>query len=180
MSTLLHAAFGLALVLGLLLTAGWLLPQSHAAASRIRLLHPPEMVWAVVRNLEGVAAWWPEVRKSERLPDQAGQERYRQTLGNNLTMTLVVTESLPPARLRTTVDAPPGAAYGGSWVYELRPAREGTDLRLTEEGWIGNPLFRVVVRIMGHHRTLNSYLAALSRRLGESARPEKSALKRPA
>jgi uncharacterized protein YndB with AHSA1/START domain len=172
MTALLYAVLGLGLALGLLMAVGSLLPRTHRATSRIRLRLPPEMIWAAVRNLESVPGWWAEIRKSERLPDQVGQERYRQTLGNSFGMTLVVAESVPARLLRTTIDAPPGAAFGGSWIYELKPAQEGTELRVTEEGWIGNPLFRVLARVMGYHRTLDSYLAALSRRLGETAIPE--------
>jgi uncharacterized protein YndB with AHSA1/START domain len=172
MTLLLCALAGLGLAVTVLVVAGSLLPRTHRATSRILLRHPPEMVWAVVRNLEGVPAWWVEVRKAERLPDQAGQERYRQTLGNNFSLSLVVTESVPRERLRTTIDAQPGAAFGGSWIYELKPAQDGAELRVTEEGWIGNPLFRVITRLMGYHRTLDSYLTALSRRFGESAIPE--------
>ena len=179
MTTLLYALLALALALGLLVTVGWRLPRTHTATSRIRLPHPPETVWAVVRNLEGVPAWWTAVRGSERLSDPVGQERYRQTLGHNFTMTLMVTESMPRERLRTTIDTAPGAAFGGSWIYELKPAPEGTELRLTEEGWISNPLFRVITRVMGYHRTLDGYLAALSRHFGESARPEHVASRSP-
>jgi uncharacterized protein YndB with AHSA1/START domain len=172
MTPLLYAVLGLGLALGLFVAVGSLLPRTHRAASRIRLRHPPEMIWAVVRNLESVPGWWAEIRKSERLSDQVGQERYRQTLGNSVDMTLVVAESVPGRLLRTTIDAPPGAAFGGSWIYELKPAPEGTELRVTEEGWIGNPLFRVMARVMGYHRTLDSYLTALARRFGEPAIPE--------
>jgi hypothetical protein len=37
---------------------------------------------------------------------------------------------------------------------------------------VSNPVFRVVSRVMGHHRTLDSYLVALARRFGTTAGAE--------
>jgi uncharacterized protein YndB with AHSA1/START domain len=172
MSILLSIALGLAAIVALLVIVGVTLPRNHRAASRLVLAYPPDSVWAVIRDLQGVASWWPEVRSAERLPDQVGQERVRQMLGNNFAMTLLVAESEPPRRLRTVIDAPPGAAFGGAWIYELTPAGAGTEVRITEEGWVANPFFRLIARLMGYHRTLDSYLASLARHFGEAASPE--------
>ena len=155
----------------LLRLVGGRMGRNHHAASRIRLAHPPAMVWAVIRNQQEVATWWPEVRKVDRLPDQVGQERWRQTLGNNFTMTLRVAESVPQQRMRTVIDAEPGAAFGGTWICELWPSGEGTEVTITEDGWIANPFFRVFARLMGHHRTIDGYLTALARRFAETAEP---------
>jgi uncharacterized protein YndB with AHSA1/START domain len=169
--TLLLALAIVAGALVILWLVGWWLPRSHRAASRIVLRHPPDMVWATIRNQQDVATWWPEVKKVERLPDQVGQERWRQTLGNNFTMILRIAESVPQQRMRTVIDADPGAPFGGVWIFELSPAGEGTELTITEEGWVANPFFRVFARLMGHHRTIDGYLAALARRFAETAQP---------
>jgi uncharacterized protein YndB with AHSA1/START domain len=168
MTGLLLAPAFLAAAIAILWLIGALLPRSHHATSRIRLMHPPAMVFAVLRNQAEVPGWWPEVK---RVPDQVGQERWRQTLGNGFTMTLIVAESEPPLRLRTVIDAEPGAAFGGAWIYQLTPAGEGTEVEITEEGWIASAFFRVLARLMGPHRTLDSYLTALARRFGEPAKP---------
>jgi uncharacterized protein YndB with AHSA1/START domain len=151
--------------------AGALLPRNHRATSLIRLAHSPAMVFAVVRNQAGVPSWWPEVKKVERQPDQVGQERWRQTLGNGYAMTIIVAESEPPTRMRTVIDAEPGAAFGGAWIFELTPVGNGTEVRITEEGWVANPFFRVFARLMGHHQTIDSYLTALAQRFGETGTP---------
>lgn len=171
MKTLLLLAAALAAAVVVLRLIGSRLPSGHRASSRILLAHPRVMVWAIVRNQAELPAWWSEVKKMERLPDQVGQERWRQTLGNGFTMTLVIAESVAPKRLRTVIDAEPGAPFGGAWIYELAEAGEGTEVCITEEGWITNPLFRVVARLMGYHRTLDGYLGALARRFGETATP---------
>jgi uncharacterized protein YndB with AHSA1/START domain len=159
------------LVVLLLRLIGGRMPRSHHAKSRIVLAHPPAMVWAVIRNQQELPTWYQEVKKVERLPDQVGQERWRQTLGNNFSMMLLVAESVPQRRMRTVIDAEPGSAFGGTWIYELAPSGEGTEVTITEDGWIANPFFRVFARLMGHHRTIDGYLSALARRFAESSAP---------
>lgn len=162
----------LALVIVVLFSAGFMLPREHRATSRVLLPVPPDSVWDVIRDLEKVPSWWPEVKSSTRLPDQGGEERFQQTLGDNFSMTLIVKESVRPSRLRTVIDAPAGSPFGGAWIYELAPSGSDTEIRLTENGWIANPLFRVVAWIMGYHRTLDDYLTAVGRRFGTAVRPE--------
>ena len=147
------------------------LSRNHRSASRILLSHPQAMVWAVIRNLQDLPTWWPELKKIERLSDQVGRERWKQTLGNNFTMMMIVVESAAPTRMRTMIDSEPGAAFGGTWLYELVPSGEGTEVRIIEEGWISDPFFRVFARIIGYHRTIDSYLRALAGRFGEIAEP---------
>jgi uncharacterized protein YndB with AHSA1/START domain len=170
-----------AVFLGLRLI-GSQMTRNHSAKSRILLAHPPAMVWATLRNQQEIPTWWPEVQRVERLPDRVGRERWvshempvgeatLKTLGNGITMTLIVAESTPPNRMRTVVDAEPGAAFGGSWIYELNPSGEGTEVRISEESWLANPILRVFASLMGYHRTIDGYLRALARRFGETAEP---------
>jgi hypothetical protein len=70
MNVLLLAITVVTVVALLVWLIGVLLPRSHRATSRIRLTHPPAMVWATVRNQAGVASWWREVKQADRLPDQ--------------------------------------------------------------------------------------------------------------
>lgn len=167
---------GLAVVAGVALlgVVGALLPRHHRAARRLRLAKTPAAVWEVIRDIGAVPTWWPEIKRVERLADHVGQERFRQFLGHGFSMTTVIAESVAPERLRTVIEAPPGAAFGGAWIYELTPDGTGTMLRLTEEGWIRNPYFRLATRVMGYQRTLDGYLVALARHFGETARPEQA------
>jgi hypothetical protein len=82
---------------------------------------------------------------------------------------LVITESSPPRRLVTMIDAQRGASFGGTWTYELTPDQVGTKISVTEAGWIGNPIFRTLSRfVFGYHSTLDSYLKSLGKRFGET------------
>jgi hypothetical protein len=88
-------------------------------------------------------------------------------------MRLIVTEETPPVGLVMTIDAAPDAAFGGRWVYRIEPSADGKSrVRVTEDGWIRNPLFRVMAHLGGLHRSVDGYLRALGRHFGEEARPE--------
>ena len=86
-------------------------------------------------------------------------------------LVLRIAEESAPTRLRTVIEDT-GAPFGGEWIYRITPEGAGSVLEVTEEGWVSNPVFRVVSRLVGYHRTMDSYLAALARRLGATSRPE--------
>lgn len=160
-----------ALLVAALLAAGFMLPREHRATSLVVLSASPDSVWDVIRDLERVPSWWSEATSAARLPDKGGEQRFQQTF-DDFTMTLVVKESVRPSRLRTEIDAPAGSSFGGSWIYDLTPVGGGTEVRLTEDGWIANPLFRVITRLTGYHRTLDGYLGALGRRFDVQVKVE--------
>jgi uncharacterized protein YndB with AHSA1/START domain len=162
---------GLAGLVALILIWGLLMPRNHVATSAVVIGAAPESVWVVVRDLGGLPAWWPDVTRSERRADQAGREIWDQT-SSGWAMGIVVTEDDAPRRLVTTIDETPGAGFGGAWTYELIPEPPGTRVRVTERGWVANPLFRVMSALGGHHTTLDSYLTALGRRFGSTVTPE--------
>jgi len=167
------AAVGLVVLMAVI---GALIPREHRATSMIALRQPPDSVWNVVRDLGTTPAWWPEVKQSERLPDQDGHEVWRQKV-SGFDMPLVVIESDPRRRLVTKIDAAAGAAFGGTWTYELMADSTGggTRISVTEAGWIGNPIFRFLSRfVFGYNSTLDGYLKALAKRFGETVRPTHS------
>lgn len=99
-----------------------------------------------------------------------GRLRFREE-GSHGTMTLEVMERVPDRLLVTRV-ADPQLPFGGTWTYELRPAPGGTEIEITERGFVKPPLFRALARyVFGHHRTLEQYLRALGRRFGEDVQP---------
>jgi len=163
---------GVVAALTLLMAAvGFSLPRQHRATSSLLLLAPSERVWEIVRDPGALQEVWPELEAARRLPDRDGKEIWEQKAGG-FDMRLIIEEALAPTRLVTRIDAEADAAFGGTWTYELTPQAGGTLVRITEEGWVRNPLFRVVMRAIGVHRTLDGYLGALATRLGEDATPE--------
>ena len=125
---------------------GAFLPREHTASRSMVLRQPPETVWATIRNLEGIAAWFPE---GARVKVEVAEERR-------------------PAKLVTRIVPEPRAPFGGTWTYEVQPAPSGTRLTVTENGWIAVPPFRVVAQLMGMDATIKQYLTALAKKFGET------------
>lgn len=149
---------------------GLFLPQHHHAASTVVLKQPPDSVWKVIRNFGAYAEWWPNVKSVER-SDRGDTEVWIQRDKHNQPMPLAVVESAAPTRLVTRI-ADDKLPFGGTWTYEIAAAPAGSKITVTEDGEIYNPLFRTVSRfVMGYHGTMDGYLRALGRRLGEDVEP---------
>jgi len=159
---------GLVVVVGLI---GAMLPREHRATSQIILPNPPGEVWPAVRNLDALLGSWKDLQEAERVADQNGKEVWRQQAGG-FELTLIIEEATPPSRMVTRVDAPPDAAFGGTWTYQLVPEGSGTRVSVTEEGYVRNPIFRVMMEVMGTHRTLDGFLGGLAAKFGATVKPE--------
>lgn len=155
----------------LMMLIGLLLPRTHVATSQVELQEPIDSVWAVVRALGETPKFWSELKGASRLPDVDGRETWGQTMKNGFTLPLVIDEERPPNLLVTRIAAPKGTPFGGTWRYNLQSVDGRTRVTVTEDGWISNPMFRVISRLMGHHSTLDSYLKALGKKFGEELRP---------
>ncbi len=162
---------GLILIVGLVFAVGLVLPREHRATSRIALRQSPEEVWGVVRDLGALVGTWPDLKSARRLPDQGGKEVWEQNAGG-FPLKLIIEESVPPEHLVARIDAAPDATFGGIWTYELRAAADGSTVTVTEAGYVNNPLFRTMMKLMRVHRTADGYLAALGRKFGEIVTPE--------
>ncbi len=145
---------------------GMLLPKAHVATRTVHLKQAPERIWALVA---GDQSWRPELKKSERLPDQEGRRRWREVDRHGGAITFETVEAEPPRRLVTRI-ADRNLPFGGNWIYEIRPESGGAAVQITERGEVYNPIFRFVSRfIMGHTATIDAYLSGLRKRLEEEA-----------
>ena len=83
-------------------------------------------------------------------------------------------EDQAPA-LRITRIADPELPFGGRWIYELVAAEGGTRLTITEDGFITNPIFRVLSKtVFSTSASLERFLTDLARHLGVPAVVEPS------
>lgn len=171
MQWILYIVGGLIALILLLVVVGLLLPRGHRATSSIQIAQPPSEVWSAVRDLGRVPEFWPEIKSSARQPDREGRETWLQTMKSGFAIPLVIEEDRPPTRMVTRIAMEGKAPFGGSWIYEVTEAAGGSRVTVTEDGFVDNPFFRVVSRVMGYHSTLDSYLKALARRFGQPAEP---------
>lgn len=141
MVKLLLLAFGALAALVLIVAAvGMLLPRDHVASRTTTLRAGPDMVFPLLASLE---------------------------LGRRDDVPIAIVEARAPVHLVTRI-ADPSLPFGGTWTFMLTPAGRGTRLTITERGYVSNPIFRVVSRVvLGHDATLKAYLRELAARLGE-------------
>ncbi|HET9402704.1 MAG TPA: SRPBCC family protein [Candidatus Acidoferrales bacterium] len=163
---------GLIAVVGLVALIGALLPQNHVATRAAKFRRSPQELWRAITNISDFPSWRPGVKSVERLPDREGHMMWLERTSHDA-IPYEAIESSPPdsggkARLVGKI-ADPKLPYGGTWTYEVTPAADGTELRITERGEVYNPIFRFISRfIMGHAMTINHYLAALGKKFGEN------------
>jgi uncharacterized protein YndB with AHSA1/START domain len=169
---LLLIATAVVLIISATFAYGSSLPREHVATSRAVLSQPIEQVWEVVRNPAALRGTWSDLTSAERVPAASGMETWVQVV-DGFEMRLQVTNVQPPRRLVTTIVPDADSTFGGAWTYELTPVQGGTQVTITESGWIGNPFYRVLGRVFGLHRSIEGYLKALGTHFAEGVRPER-------
>jgi uncharacterized protein YndB with AHSA1/START domain len=162
---------GLIALVGMMALIGWGLPQGHVASRRARFGQPPEALWEAITDVDAFPTWRPDVKRVERLPDRDGRPVWRE-VGRHGAITIEQVDAQPPRRLVGRI-ADPGLPFGGTWTYEIAAVEGGSTLAITENGEVYNPVFRFMSRyIFGHHGTMETYLKALGKKLGETVVPE--------
>ena len=141
-------AIGLAVVVAGIAIVGAMLPRTHKASRTLRVKRSPADVWPVLIRV---------TRASSTPVD--------------------VIETVPPHRLVTRVTEAE-KNFGGTWTVAITaiPApstgsgQAGSDVTITEDGWVANPIFRFVSRlVIGHHATMDGVLRQVASGLNEEA-----------
>ena len=163
----LFTALALVGVAGVITVVGLMLPRGHHASRSVTLAAPPLAVFGVVSDVAHGADWRPDVKSIEMLPDDGKGRRFKEN-GSNGPITYRVEVSDPSVKFVTRI-ADPSLAFGGSWTFDLEPAGSGTELTITEDGEVYNPIFRFMSRFFfSPTATMETYIAALRKKLGES------------
>ncbi len=165
-----RAILGLVVLVCVAYVAGLMMPRDHVVASRINLVAPPDSVWSVLRDFKDYPSWDKDFKSSVRGPSRGG-EVWVQDVGG-MTMSIAVKEVRAPNRLVTEVVTDEKSSWGGVWTYEIKSTGAGTEVTITEEGWIKSPPLRVMMKVMGAHSTEDGVLKNLGARFGEMVTPE--------
>ena len=166
MRAILWIFLGLGAAVLLVVVIGWLLPKDHVAARVGRYHQAPDTIWAAITDVEAMPSWREGLKSVKRLPDRNGLPAHIEyTSAGELSLETV--EMAPPHKLVRRI-ADPKLPFGGTWTYEIEPAGDGATLRITENGFVTNPLFRFVSRfVMGYTGELEKYLRSLAKKFGE-------------
>jgi hypothetical protein len=119
---------------------GATLPRTHKASRTLRVKRSPAEVWPIVL----------QTMQASDVP-------------------VDILENVPPHRLVTRVTEKE-KNFGGTWTIEIAATPAGSDVTITEDGWVANPIFRFVSRlVIGHHATIDGVLKQVARSLNEEA-----------
>lgn len=161
---ILYGVLSIAILLSLVVLGGFTIPKAHHASRTLTLAAPPELVFATVSDFIRYPEWRSDV-KSMVMDGQGGAGTVIYEEGPNGAIPFRVETHVPPTRLVMRV-ADASLPFSGSWTYELRPAGAGTELTLTEDGEVSNPIFRVVRKLFfSPYDTIDTFLADLQKRL---------------
>ena len=73
----------------------------------------------------------------------------------------------PPSKIVTRI-ADSSLAFGGTWTFEVFQNDSGSELVLTENGEIYNPIFRLLGKFFfSPYETIDTYMADLKKKVGE-------------
>jgi hypothetical protein len=159
---ILLALGGLVVVVTLI---GAALPKAHSVSRSARVQLPAEMLYTVLTDVDKYPSWRADLKQLERLPDREGKPAWVETMsGGRVPMYFERMErpSLLVARI-----ADPSLPFGGAWTYRIVPAAGGSDLTITEDGEVYNPIFRFMSKfVFGHTATMDAFLRNLQARAG--------------
>jgi hypothetical protein len=165
----------LVLLVAVVALIGMTLPQDHVAARTVRVRQTPEEVFAIISDVEKVPTWRADITRVEILPSDNGSMLFREHGSDAVTYRVEASE---PPRRRVVRIADANLPYGGTWTYDVTPAAPPsaaplTQITITERGEVYNPIFRFMSRfVFSHHATIDAYLIALGKKLGEPVTPE--------
>jgi len=161
--------FGAATLAGVVTAIGASLPREHTASRSLLVHRPATAVWTAISDFRAAPSWRKDVRSVERGPDRNGHPVWIEQ-GANGTLPMEVVEADAPSKLVTRI-ADPNLPFGGTWTYRVEPGPGGsTRLTITEEGWVSNPIFRFVSRVvLGRYATIDAYLNSLAKKFADAS-----------
>lgn len=154
-----------------LLVVGSFVPRDHVASLTITLAAPPDRVWPVISDFAGTSSWRTDVTRVHVDTAIPGVIRFTESSSQGDIPFEVVSQDPPRKQVVRVVEAE--QPFGGTWTWDLVPAGSGTQLTITEAGFVKNPIFRAIGLVFfSPTDTIKGYMRALARKLGETAEPQ--------
>ena len=159
--------FALIGIVAIIWVCGMFLPRDHMASRIGHYQVPPEKVWAALTDIDAMPSWRIGLKSVTRLPDKNGLPVHTEDTSAGK-MTFETTLMDPPRRLVRGMGSDK-LPFGGTWTFDIAAAPDGSTLRITENGYVTNPIFRFVARfLIGYTSEMNKYLTGLAQHFGET------------
>jgi uncharacterized protein YndB with AHSA1/START domain len=159
-----------AVALTVIYIAGSRMPREHTSQLKATFPADRAAVWDAITDYNGMPGWWPAVKSTrlERLTDGTEITWNKDSHGNEVPFKTTLLH--PQQKLVRTI-AGKDQPFGGSWTFDLADgAGGGTELTLTEDGWIQPPFYRAVARwFIGLDSNQKDFMAHLAKHLADKA-----------
>jgi len=164
---LLYILAGLVGLVALVAAIGAMLPKEHTASRAMRFRPKPAELFATVSDFGKYPDWRTGVTRVE-VEGAVGPGAVIREHGSNGTIPYRIETFEPPSKIVMRI-ADPSLDFGGTWTFEVFQNDSGSELVITENGEVYNPIFRFISKFfMSQTETIDTYIADLKRRVGES------------
>ena len=163
---LLRAVFAIVAIVAIIWVIGMMLPRDHMASRMAHYQVPPEKVWEALTDIDAMPSWRIGLKSVTRLPDRNGLPAHiEDTAAGKLK---IETQSMEAPRKLVNRIGGENLPFGGTWTFDVTPAADGSTLRITENGYVTNPIFRFVGRFfIGYTSEMEKFLTGLAQHFGE-------------
>lgn len=156
---------GVAAVVIALLVGGLVTPHHHEVSRAILIDAEAARVWSTVRTVERYAEWRDDLRGSALVDREQPQVRWRETSPRGSMTFGIVHEQAPHTFTARILDD--DLPFSGEWRWQVDSQSHGVRVTITESADVSNPVFRFLgAHVVGYTRTIDAYLYALARHLG--------------
>ena len=153
----------IAVIALVVVVVGYSLPTAHTVTRTVRLALPPEVLYAVLSDVDRYPSWRPSVKSLVRAPDREGRPAWVEDTGG-MKIPMYFERMDRPSLLVARI-ADRSLPFGGTWTYRIAPAAGGSELTITEDGEVYNPIFRFMSRfVFGHYATMDEFIKQLQAR----------------
>ena len=150
-----------ALIAVVVVVIGALLPKAHSASRTARVNLAPDALYSLLTDVGHYQTWRPDVKTLQRLADKNGMPAWIEE-SNGMKIPMRFERMERPTLLVGRIDTD-DLPFGGTWTYRIIPAgTTASDLTITEDGEVKNPIFRFMSKfVFGHYATIDAFLAHL-------------------
>jgi hypothetical protein len=171
MKWIMLVVLGLAAVIAAIAAVGAMLPRAHKASRTLRLHRAPADVWRVVSETAQASSVPVDVLESN--PPHRLVTRVKATERNfGGTWTIAIVPVPDPSTVREPQGRPEQGrgATGSGLAPSTSSGQAGSTVTITEDGWVANPIFRFMSRlVIGHHATMDALLKQVAKAFNEDA-----------
>ena len=146
------------------------LPREHTVRSTVTIVASPDTVFKVIRNIGTTSTWWSDMKSSRRVTSSRG-EVWEENMGPGGVIQVAISRVVPGQSMVHTVVDDGTQGWGGTWTYQVASTGAGTEVTIVEEGYVDSPFVRVLMKLRGKYRTVDSYLSSLGAHFGEPVSP---------